>query len=157
MTSRYRVGDHRDDHVFLRPDEPGYDSMCEAAFDAPGEPAYGCTWPSAHTGEHIATTPDGEIMAIWPWNFGRNPEAEPVYHEGDHDPTPDSTNGDFFCGFTFSGSHEAHVQCTWPPGHEGQHVAGDGDYVVGVHPATDPIDPKEVEEALASIAREYRP
>lgn len=54
--------------------------------------------------------------------------ADGVVRAGDPDPTPDMPVDDY-CGTL--GPHE-HRSCTWPVGHEGPHVAGNGQIVMEV-------------------------
>lgn len=67
-------------------------------------------------------------------------EDDVKYKVGDPDPTPDGlgANGPSgYCAAETDSKHSkygSHVTygCTWPDGHEGNHVAGDGDTILAV-------------------------
>lgn len=53
-----------------------------------------------------------------------------TYQVGDPDPTPYLKRG--FCGDDQVSDFESRFCCTWPEGHDGPHVAGNGETIVAV-------------------------
>lgn len=106
---RYRVGD---------PDPTPNLAEGEPYCTAETGPGWFCNWHRGHRGAHVASN-GTLITAVWD-------DAEPTYHIGDPDPTPndwvrrcsvDGPNGWF---------------CTWPAGHPGVHVSGNVDVITAV-------------------------
>lgn len=60
--------------------------------------------------------------------------ADPTYRVGDPDPTPGFSATT--CAAEYPGNEEelAGMVCTWPKGHDREHVAGDGTWIITAWP-----------------------
>lgn len=107
----------------LRPDQwPSGRTQARCHVGGPGGV---CTREPGHPGQHIATYSTGSVCGVWPAD-GAGP-VDPLAHVeiDDEDPTngPDESDP---CGYDIRGD-----ECTRESGHPGQHIAGDGELVLG--------------------------
>lgn len=88
--------------------------------------------PTEPIGHSEAIIRAAEIMGMDPADLTERLMAEPQrrYRIGDPDPTPDAPV-DAYCSATMGPGMTFYV-CTWLPGHEDDHVSGDGNRILAV-------------------------
>lgn len=94
-----------------------------------------CTRDKGHGGYHAAGRLDDSYADVWPQKEKNNPYGWKV---GEPDPTPSQDNTFVRCQAT---SGITGYVCGWPAGHDGVHVASDGERIIDVFFVKDEGDP----------------